>query len=119
MLSLPTDDIPTRFTDNQRTALEDYKEYLMADIASCAADVEKFQMALSSVLFRQQGFKIDTVGRLGCPAQSYIAILSLRGTGQFVKAGLVTQPISRLLYLSRSAVLHTALHDHKDADFMQ
>jgi len=118
--SLPSGKIPTRFTDSQRAVLEDYKKYLMSDLAPSGDDVNKFQSTLFSVLFREQGLEIDTVGRLACPVQSYIALLSLRNTGQFVKAGLVTQPISRLLYLSRSVVLRIALRDRNDAQrFMQ
>lgn len=85
----------------------------MGDPGKSADDVEKFQVALSSVLFRDRGLEINVVGRLACPVQTYIALLSLRKTGEFVKAGLVTQPIARLLYLSRCAVLQTTLRDHK------
>ena len=91
--------------------LEDYKRHLTGDFPPSAGDVDKFQSALFSVLFREEGVQIDTVGRLSCPVQSYVALVSLRKTGQFVKAGLVTQPISRLLYLSRSVVLRMALRD--------
>ena len=83
---------------------------------SPATDVEKFQTALFSVLFREQGVDITPAGRLSCPVQSYIALLSLRKAGDFVKASLVTQPISRLLYLSRAAILQTALRDHDRAE---
>lgn len=96
---LPETSVPTRFTDNQRTVLSEYKEYLASVTDSPATDVEKFQTALFSVLFREQGVDITPAGRLSCPVQSYIALLSLRKAGDFVKASLVTQPISRLLYL--------------------
>jgi hypothetical protein len=114
--SLPSDKIPTRFTDSQQAALNDYKEYLMASLVPSANDITRFQSALFSVLFREEGFEIDTAGRMACPVQSYMALLSLRGLGQFVNAGLVTQPVSRLLYLSRSAVLQVALHDCNEAE---
>lgn len=110
--SLPSDKIPTQFTESQRTTLREYQECLMGNPAQSDSDTEKFQAALSSVLFRDRGFEIDTVGRLACPLQTYIALLSLRKTGEFVKPGLVTQPISRFMYLSRSAVLQTVLRDH-------
>ena len=83
-------------------------------------DVHKFQSALSCVLFREHGFEIDRVGRLACPVQSYIALLSLQKAGHFVHPGLVTQPISRLLYLSRSVVLRITVRDHEGKEgFMQ
>lgn len=110
-LPLSQDEVPTRFTDQQRATLGGYKEYLTENLVPSDGDAERFQTALFSVLFREQGFEIDTVGRLACPVQSYIALLSLRKPGQFVNATLVTQPISRLLYLSRSAVLHVARRD--------
>jgi len=88
----------------------------MADNPASNGDVEKFQSALSCVLFREADFEIDKLGRLACPVQSYIALLSLRKTGEFIKAGLVTQPISRLLYLSRSVVLRVTLRDHGDKE---
>jgi len=100
----------------QRAALQDYQEYLTADITPSDNDIEKFQEALSCVLFREKGFEIDTVGRLACPVQAYIALLSLRKTGEFINAGLVTQPISRLLYLSRCVVLRITLRDHNDKE---
>jgi hypothetical protein len=111
--ALPLDEVPTRFTDKQRAALEGYKSYLMTDLILSNDDVKKFESVLFSLLFREPGFEIDKVGRLGCPVQSYIALLSLRKTGDFVKAGLVTQPISRLLYLSRCVVLRIALDVHE------
>lgn len=88
----------------------------MGDLTPSHADVKKFQEVLSCVLFRDQSVKIDTAGRLACPVHTYMALLSLRKAGDFVKAGLVTQPISRLLYLSRSAVLQIVLRDHKDTE---
>jgi hypothetical protein len=115
-LSLPSDKVPTRFTDNQQAVLNSYREYLASTLMPSADDITRFQSALFSVLFREQGFDIDTAGRMACPVQSYIAFLSLRGPGQFVCAGLVTQPVSRLLYLSRSAVLQVALHDCNEAE---
>lgn len=100
--------------------LQSYKEYLMADSGISDDGAERFQSALSYVLFRERGFEINKVGRLACPVQSYIALLSLRKAGEFVHPGLVTQPISRLLYLSRSVVLRITLRDHKDTEgFMQ
>jgi hypothetical protein len=94
--------------------LSDYREHLAADVPSSEKDIEKFQDALSCVLFREKGLEIDAAGRLACPVQTFMALLSLRKAGDFVKAGLVTQPISRLLYLSRAAVLMAVLRDHKD-----
>ena len=116
MLSIPPDKVPPRFTDEQRATLGAYKEYLMESLIPSDRDIERFQTALFSVLFREQDFEIDTVGRLGCPVQSYIALLSLRRVGQFVNATLITQPISRLLYLSRSAILHVARRDCNDVE---
>lgn len=114
--SLPHDKLPTRFTDNQRAVLEDYKQYLMDPTDSPGEEVTRFQSALFSVLFRERAVSIDLTGRLSCPVQCYMALLSLRKVGDFVKAGLVTQLISRLLYLSRSAILQTALRDCDDEE---
>lgn len=114
--SLPHDKLPTRFTDNQRAVLEDYKQYLMDPTDSPGEEVTRFQSALFSVLFRERAVSIDLTGHLSCPVQCYMALLSLRKVGDFVKAGLVTQPISRLLYLSRSAILQTALRDCDDEE---
>lgn len=75
-------------------------------------DIERFQTALACVLFREQGFEINTLGRLACPVQTYIALFSMRKSGEFVKAGLVTQPIARLLYLSRCVILRITVRDH-------
>lgn len=61
-----------------------------------------FQTALASVLFREENIDIDLLGKLACPVQSYMALLALRSVGNFVPACLVTQPISRLMYLSRN-----------------
>ena len=116
VLSHPSSKVPTRFTDRQRTALEGYKEYLMSESPASNGDVEKFESALSCILFRDTDMEIDKVGRLACPVQSYIALLSLRNTGEFVHPSLVTQPISRLLYLSRATVLRVTLRDHTDTD---
>lgn len=110
--SLPTTAVPTRFTDEQRDLLNGYKDYLTSVVDSSAADVEEFQSALFSVLFRMPGLDITPAGRLSCPVQSYVALVSLRTVGDFVKPGLVTQPISRLLYLSRGAILQAALRYH-------
>lgn len=119
-LSLPLDKVPARFTDSQRTLLEDYQKYLMDPTDSPEEDVNQFQSALFSVLFREHTVDIDLTGRLSCPVQCYIALLSLRKMGNFVKPALVTQPISRLLYLSRSVVLQTALRDCNDTErFME
>lgn len=114
--SLPPEKAPARFTNTQRTMLESYKEHLMADTPPSDDDIERFQALLSCVLFREQGFGIDAAGRLACPVQTYMALLSLRRTGDFVKAGLVTQPISRLLYLSRCVVLRIAVRDYGDTE---
>ena len=114
--TLPSDKVPTRFTNMQQATLREYQEYLMGDLASSDTDIERFQAALSSVLFRDREVDIDTVGRLACPVQSYISLLSLRKTGEFVKPGLVTQPISRFLYLSRAVVLRIALRDYRDKE---
>jgi hypothetical protein len=89
--------------------LDKYKTYLTAQPVSSDRDIKEFQSALFCVLFREEGVNIDTVGRLACPVQLYMALLALRKAGDFVKPGLVTQPISRLLYLSRGAVLKVAL----------
>jgi hypothetical protein len=114
--SLPLSTVPTRFTDKQRAQLEDYRKYLMSPTDSPAADIENFQSALLCVLFREESVDISTAGRLSCPVQSYIALISLRKAGDFVKPGLVTQPISRLLYISRAVVLKTALRDYNEAE---
>lgn len=113
---LPTTATPTRFTDEQLETLKDYKEYLTSVVDSSAADVERFQTALFSVLFRKPGLDITPAGRLSCPVQSYLALVSLRTIGDFVKPGLVTQPISRLMYLSRGAILQAALREHNNAE---
>lgn len=100
--------------------LDSYRKYLAADVPSSEDDIEKFQDALSCVLFREKGLEINAAGRLACPVQTFMALLSLRKVGDFVKAGLVTQPISRLLYLSRAAVLMAVLRDHGgDESFMR
>lgn len=83
----------------------------MSPIDSSDADIQKFQSALFVVLFRVNDIDISAAGRLSCPVQSYIALLSLREAGDFVKPGLVTQPISRLLYISKAVVLQVALRD--------
>jgi len=114
--SLPSDKIPTRFSDRQRAILQDYQEYLTGDFAPSHEDVGRFQEVLSCVLFRDEDIKIHVDGRLACPVQTFIALLSLRKAGDFVKPGLVTQPISRLLYLSRCAVLQIALRNHGDTE---
>lgn len=88
----------------------------MAPTPPLSEDVQKFQSALFCVLFREQAFDTSAAGRLSCPVQSYIALLSLRKIGDFVKPGLVTQPIARLMYLSRAAVLKRALAEHGDTD---
>jgi hypothetical protein len=116
VLNISADTVPTRFTNEQRDILNDYVKYLMSSTSSPLENVHRFQVALFCVLFRERGFDISVMGRLACPVQSYIALLSLRKQGVFVKAGLVTQPISRLLYLSRAAVLKTALHGLSGGD---
>ena len=88
----------------------------MADLPPSRDDIEKFQEVLSCILFRDQSIDINGAGRLACPVQTYMALLSLRKAGDFVKPGLVTQPISRLLYLSRCVVLRITLRDHKGTE---
>jgi len=104
-------EVPTKFTETQKAVLCDYQTYLTTNYVESDSDIERFQAALCCVLFREKEYNIDLVGRLACPIQSYIALLSLRKMGEFVKPGLVTQPIARLLYLSRMAVLRMALRD--------
>jgi len=96
--------------------LRSYQEHLMADLPPSRDDIEKFQEVLSCILFRDQSIDINGAGRLACPVQTYMALLSLRKAGDFVKPGLVTQPISRLLYLSRCVVLRITLRDHKGTE---
>ena len=115
-VSLSPDVVPIRFNDKQRAVLNNYKTYLTSSTDPSAVDIEEFQSALFCVLFREQRIDTSAAGRLSCPVQSYIALLSLRKTGDFVKASLVTQPISRLLYISRAAVLKTALRDYDSAE---
>ena len=92
--------------------MRSYEKHLEADIPPSQNDIEAFQDTLYCVLFRESGMKMNADGRLACPVQTFMALLSLREAGDFVKAGLVTQPISRLLYLSRSVVLRIALRDN-------
>ena len=115
-LSHPPNKVPARFTDRQRAILSNYEKHLEADVPPLENDLEMFQDALSSVLFRESDTKINSDGRLACPVQTFMALLSLRKAGDFVKAGLVTQPISRLLYLSRAVVLRTALRGDSGDD---
>jgi hypothetical protein len=75
-----------------------------------------FQQILSSLLFRDKNLEIDLLGKLACPVQSFMALLSIRSLGQFAKAGLVTQPISRLLYISRCSALLLALNEASGFD---
>lgn len=92
----------------------------MAAAWPSTGDTEKFQHALFCVLFREEASDLSVAGRLSCPVQCYISLLSLRKYGHFVKPGLVTQPISRLMYLSRAAVLKKALATHSgDSGFME
>lgn len=104
-MDLPPRDIPTRFTERQRTLLLAYRTHLRSSNTPSEDDVDLFQQTLSSILFREKDQQIDLLGKLACPVQSFMAILALRSVGVFVKAGLVTQPISRLLYLSRCSAL--------------
>lgn len=104
-MDLPPGEIPTRFTLRQRALLTAYQGHLSSLHAPSEEDIDRFQETLCSVLFREKEQEIDLLGKLACPVQSFMAILALRGIGVFAKAGLVTQPISRLLYLSRCSVL--------------
>lgn len=113
---MPPTKLPTRFTANQCTVLQNYMDFLKAETAPSRTDIDRFQSALFSVLFREQEIDLDASGRLSCPVQCYIALLSLRKIGDFVKPGLVTQPISRLIYLSRMLVLQIALRRCGDSE---
>jgi hypothetical protein len=114
--ALPPGEVPIRFTDTQQAALRVYKEHLEDSHAASDNDVDIFEETLSRVLFRERNVEISLAGRLSCPVQCYIALLSLRRTGEFVKPSLVTQPISRLLYLSRSVALRIALRHRGDSE---
>ena len=115
-VDLPLDKVPIRFTDRQKDVLSGYRQYLMTTTTPSAGDVDAFHQVLSAVLFRDKELEIDFHGKLACPVQSFLAFLSIRSVGEFVKAGLVTQPISRLLYVSRGSVLLTALKEASGAD---
>jgi len=108
-VDLPRGTVPTLFSGSQRTALVNYKGYLVKVRRVSEDDVDMFQGVLASVLFREEDLCIATLGKLACPVQSYMALLALRSVGKFVKASLVTQPISRLMYLSRNVALLLAL----------
>lgn len=114
--NVAVDKIPVRFTDTQKTMLADYEQYLMTVWTPSDNDIELFQQVLCCVLFRDRQLDIDPLGKLACPVQSFIGLLALRSVGQFVKAGLVTQPISRLLYVSRCSALLLALSKASGAD---
>ena len=107
--SLGPEEIPLRFTAGQLHQLTAYQAYLSTDFSGSEVDVDLFQDTLSTILFRCERQEIDLLGKLACPVQSFMAILALRSVGKFVGARLVTQPISRLMYLSRGAVLLLAL----------
>jgi len=107
---------PVRFTDRQKGLLADYRRYLTSISTSLNDDIKTFQHVLSSLLFRDKNLEIDLLGKLACPVQSFMALLSMRSLGQFTKASLVTQPISRLLYISRCSVLLLALDEASGAD---
>jgi hypothetical protein len=115
-VELPTEKSPTRFTDTQKHLLADYRIYLASLSTPLAEDIKMFQRVLTSVLFRDKSLQIDLLGKLACPVQSFMALLSIRSLGQFAKAGLVTQPISRLLYISRCSTLLFALDEASGAD---
>jgi len=102
-VDLEFETIPTCFTVLQRLALKRYREHLNTVHMVSTEGVELFQAALCSVLFREENMDIDCFGKLACPVQSYMALLALRSVGKFVPACLVTQPISRLMYISRNA----------------
>jgi hypothetical protein len=116
VVDLASDKVPTRFTDAQKKALTEYRQYLTTATTQSSTDIDKFHHALRSVLFRDNELQIDLLGKLACPVQSFMAILAIRSVGSYVKAGLVTQPISRLLYLSRGSVLLTTLEEASGAD---
>ena len=115
-MDLAFDKVPTRFTNEQKTILKEYRQYLEAGGDPSNVDVDRFHGALRSVLFRDKELQIDLLGKLACPVQSFLAILSIRSAGKYVKAGLITQPISRLLYLSRGSVLLTTISEASGAD---
>lgn len=115
-VALPDNVIPVRFSDKTKTVLMEYRSYLMSNPPPSDHDVDRFQLVISSVLFRERQDEIDLAGKLACPVQSFMAILALRGVGQFVKAALVTQPISKLLYLSRCSVLLLTLYQAPASD---
>ena len=115
-MDLASDKVPTRFTNAQKNILKKYRQYLDASGDPSNTDVDWFHDVLRSVLFRDRELQIDLLGKLACPVQSFLAILSIRSAGKYVKAGLVTQPISRLLYLSRGSVLLTTIAEASGAD---
>jgi hypothetical protein len=108
-VDLGEDKVPTRFTETQKSLLGDYKYHLSTTPMESEEDLNIFQRTLFSVLFRHEQAGIDKSGKLACPVQSFMALLALRSVGNFVGASLVTQPISRLMYSSRGAVLLHAL----------
>ena len=115
-VDLASDKVPTRFTNTQKNMLKDYRQYLETTGDPSDIDVDRFHYVLRSVLFRDKELQIDLLGKLACPVQSFLAILSIRSVGKYVKAGLVTQPISRLLYLSRGSVLLATIAEASGAD---
>jgi hypothetical protein len=115
-VGLPSDKVPTRFTDVQKEALTEYRQYLESATTPSDMDPDRFHHVLRSVLFRDKELQIDLLGKLACPVQSFVAILAIRSVGKYVKAGLITQPISRLLYLSRGSVLLTTLKEASGGD---
>ena len=116
IVDLAPSKVPTRFTDTQKGVLKEYRQYLETSGDPSNIDVDRFHDVLRSVLFRDKELQIDLHGKLACPVQSFLAILSIRSAGKYVKAGLVTQPISRLLYLSRGSVLLTTIKETSGAD---
>jgi hypothetical protein len=123
-VDLGTDKIPTRFSDEQKIVLGSYQMYLTTTRMSLDGDTDgdtdedtdAFHQTLSSILFRDKHLQMDLLGKLACPIQSYMALIALRSVGRFVNANLVTQPISRLIYLSRGLVLLIALDRAKGAN---
>lgn len=115
-VDLAPDKIPTRFTDAQKNALVEYRQYLQSETARSNIDADRFHRVLRSVLFRDKELQIDLFGKLACPVQSFMAILAIRSVGKFVKAGLITQPISRLLYIMRGSVLLASIEQASGAN---
>ena len=108
------------FTNKQYEALQLYKEHLMTAAWPSTGDTKKFQHVLFCVLFQEEASDLSVAGWLSYPMQCYIPLLLLRKYGYFIKPGLVTQPILRLMYLLRAVVLKKALATHSDdSGFME